>query len=126
MDPDWEALVRAIVGEGKDDDDVEVVTDLVSFYHLPSTVIGSARHSFLYAAYLYYYVSQDVPLKQLLEDCMVLARDAKIDVLNCLDLAENNLPYGGGKGGMGAGKGLLEELKFGIGDGNLQYYLFNW
>jgi len=48
---------------------------------------------------------------------MILARDAKIDVLNCLDLAENNAPY--------KGRGLLEELKFGQGDGFLQYYLFN-
>jgi glycylpeptide N-tetradecanoyltransferase len=23
-------------------------------------------------------------------------------------------------------KTFLEELKFGIGDGNLQYYLYNW
>nr|CAD7431898.1 unnamed protein product [Timema monikensis] len=34
------------------------------------------------------------------------------DVFNALDLMEN--------------KEFLEELKFGIGDGNLQYYLYNW
>jgi glycylpeptide N-tetradecanoyltransferase len=34
------------------------------------------------------------------------------DVFNALDLMEN--------------KSFLEELKFGIGDGNLQYYLYNW
>lgn len=37
---------------------------------------------------------------------------AGFDVFNALDLMEN--------------KSFLEELKFGIGDGNLQYYLFNW
>lgn len=34
------------------------------------------------------------------------------DVFNALDLMEN--------------KAFLEKLKFGIGDGNLQYYLYNW
>ena len=34
------------------------------------------------------------------------------DVFNALDLMEN--------------KTFLEPLKFGIGDGNLQYYLYNW
>lgn len=34
------------------------------------------------------------------------------DVFNALDLMEN--------------KEFLERLKFGIGDGNLQYYLYNW
>lgn len=34
------------------------------------------------------------------------------DVFNALDLMEN--------------KTFLEKLKFGVGDGNLQYYLYNW
>lgn len=34
------------------------------------------------------------------------------DVFNALDLMENTV--------------FLEKLKFGIGDGNLQYYLYNW
>lgn len=33
-------------------------------------------------------------------------------MFNALNLMEN--------------KAFLEELKFGIGDGNLQYYLYNW
>ena len=68
--------MRAIVGEGGEEEEVEVVTDLVSFYHLPSSVIGNQRHTHLYAAYLYYYVSDAVPLKQLLEDTLVLAQAA--------------------------------------------------
>lgn len=34
------------------------------------------------------------------------------DVFNALDLMDNSE--------------FLENLKFGIGDGNLQYYLYNW
>ena len=37
---------------------------------------------------------------------------ADFDVFNALDLMENTE--------------FLEKLKFGIGDGNLQYYLYNW
>ena len=37
---------------------------------------------------------------------------ADFDVFNALDLMDN--------------KDFLSELKFGIGDGNLQYYLYNW
>lgn len=34
------------------------VTDFVSFYSLPSTIIGSAKHKELNVAYLYYYASE--------------------------------------------------------------------
>ncbi|KAF3818510.1 hypothetical protein GH733_011927 [Mirounga leonina] len=36
----------------------------------------------------------------------------RFNVFNALDLMEN--------------KTFLEKLKFGLGDGNLQYYLYNW
>ena len=37
---DWEGIIGQIVGEGDEEEEVTIVTDLVSFYHLPSTVIG--------------------------------------------------------------------------------------
>ena len=43
---------------------------------------------------------------------LILSIQADFDVFNALDLMENTE--------------FLEKLKFGIGDGNLQYYLFNW
>ena len=42
----------------------------------------------------------------------VLVSQANFDVFNALDLMDNSE--------------FLEKLKFGIGDGNLQYYLYNW
>ena len=45
-------------------------------------------------------------------DALVTAKNAGFDVFNALDLMEN--------------KTFLEPLKFGIGDGNLHYYLYNW
>lgn len=43
---------------------------------------------------------------------MALAAAGGYDVFNALDLLENGA--------------FLKDLKFGIGDGTLQYYLYNW
>ena len=48
----------------------------------------------------------------LMHNSLILARDNGADVFNCLRLMENH--------------NIFEELKFGPGDGMLQYYLYNW
>lgn len=93
-------------------DDDDNVTDLISYYHLPSTVIGNDKHSLLNAAYSYYNVATSVDLADLMRDALVCAKRAGMDVFNALDIMENGT--------------FLKDLKFGIGDGNLQYYLYNW
>lgn len=93
--------------------DGDKVTDLVSFYSLPSTVVNHITHSRIDAAYSYYNVASSISLTKLLKDALILAHTAGFDVFNSLDLMDNK-------------KEILEELKFGIGDGNLQYYLYNW
>jgi glycylpeptide N-tetradecanoyltransferase len=47
-----------------------------------------------------------------MEDALILAKANEFDVFNALNLMENET--------------FLRELKFGIGDGNLHYYLYNW
>ena len=89
-----------------------VITDFCSFYHLPSSIIGNAEYKTLFAAYSYYNVATSVPLNQLMSDLLVLARDLKFDVFNILDVMDN--------------ESILKPLKFGPGDGHLQYYLYNW
>ncbi|WFD32865.1 glycylpeptide N-tetradecanoyltransferase [Malassezia sp. CBS 17886] len=157
------------------------ITDMASFYSLPSTVLdGSTEHSTLEAAYLFYYatdaawagadagappvappprtdlspyaaaVNAGVPLWQrsalsrltpaeaadeagatswreeslqtkarlktrltaLMQDMLVLAKQSKFDVVNCLTVMDNAL--------------FAADLKFGPGDGFLRFYLFNW
>ena len=44
------------------------VTDVLSFYTLPSTVIGNPKHSSLKAAYSFYNVARTVELKDLMQD----------------------------------------------------------
>jgi glycylpeptide N-tetradecanoyltransferase len=47
-----------------------------------------------------------------MHNTLKLAKDKNYDVFNCLDVQEN--------------ADVLKELKFGVGDGNLHYYLYNW
>ena len=88
------------------------VTDFISFYHLPSSIMQNPKHTHLNAAYSFYNVATTVELTDLMKDALILAKRCKQDVFNALNLMENDL--------------FLNELKFGIGDGNLQYYLYNW
>lgn len=88
------------------------VTDMFSFYTLPSTVVDHPRYKALKAAYSFYNVASSVKLVELMNDALVIARDNGFDVFNALNLMDNSQ--------------FLEQLKFGIGDGNLNYYLYNW
>lgn len=78
------------------------ITDFFSFYSLPSTVINSTKYPILEAAYLFYYASdvafqdgadEGSRLKKRLEamvgDALVVANEAKFDVLNALTLMDN-------------------------------------
>ena len=58
------------------------------------------------------HAAQYYPLTQCIDFIEYLVQQGDFDVFNALDLMENT--------------SFLEKLKFGIGDGNLQYYLYNW
>lgn len=119
------------------------ITDFTSFYSLPSTVIGNEKYNRLNAAYSFYNVIQNpspsssssssnsaLPSykqavtanaananyvdrwQNIMTDTLISANNLKFDVFNALDVMENDL--------------FLTKLKFGPGDGLLQYYLYNW
>mmetsp|Transcript_43179 Transcript_43179/g.94140 ORF Transcript_43179/g.94140 Transcript_43179/m.94140 type:complete len:481 (+) Transcript_43179:86-1528(+) len=88
------------------------VTDVCSFYSLPSTILGNDKYSVLKAAYSYWNVATTVTLHELMYDALIFAKMHEFDVFNALNVMENEQ--------------FLKELKFGIGDGFLQYYLYNW
>lgn len=88
------------------------ITDFASFYTLPSTIIGNQNYSLLKAAYSYYNVATSTPLLQLMSDVLVMAKQRDYDVFNALDVMQN--------------ESFLKELKFGPGDGQLHYYLYNY
>lgn len=112
-----EGVVSSFVNVGKKggedgDGEEEVITDFCSYYHLHSSVLGNPKHSTLNAAYSFYNVATTVDLTELMRDCLILAKNEGHDVFNALNLMENDR--------------FLEDLKFGMGDGNLQYYVYNW
>ena len=102
-------VVNAYVVENPD---THEVTDVCSFYHLPSTIIGNDKHKKLHAAYSLYNVAKSVTLTQLMQDALIMAKKEHLDVFNALDVMENIE--------------MLQSLKFGPGSGELQYYLYNW
>ena len=102
-----EGVVNSYVVDGQDG-----VSDFFSFYHLPSSVIGNAKHDKLNAVYAFYTVPKAHTLLELMRDALVMAKSIGADVFNALDLQDN--------------AEFLSELRFGPGDGKLQYYLYNW
>ncbi|CAG8730200.1 1573_t:CDS:2, partial [Funneliformis caledonium] len=102
-----------------EDPETKKVTDFFSFYYLPSSVIGHQVHKTINAVYLFYYAVKESDekstkgrLQSLMKDALILAKLKSVDFFNCLDLLENKL--------------FIEELKFGPGDGYLNYYMYNW
>jgi glycylpeptide N-tetradecanoyltransferase len=87
-------------------------------------VINHPKHTNIKAAYLFYYATEvglttplnNVALKArlnaLVSDSLVYCKQYKFDVYNALSLMDNGL--------------FLEDQKFGPGDGQLHYYLFNY
>ncbi|RKF80099.1 Glycylpeptide N-tetradecanoyltransferase [Golovinomyces cichoracearum] len=107
-----------------EDPTTKALTDFFSFYSLESSVINHNKHKNVRAAYLFYYASEhglskDVPqadyanhLNTLVNDALIIAKRYNFDVFNAMTLMDNNL--------------FLEQQKFGAGDGQLHYYLYNY
>ncbi|SCU92470.1 LANO_0E01024g1_1 [Lachancea nothofagi CBS 11611] len=105
------------------------ITDFVSFYSLPFTVLNNPHYKELGIGYLFYYASDAdfgysdrfnpegtlklrKRLNRLITDVSIKARDLKMDVFNAMSCQDNSL--------------FLDDLKFGPGDGFLNFYLFNY
>ncbi|TGO21776.1 hypothetical protein BPAE_0201g00140 [Botrytis paeoniae] len=107
-----------------EDPTTKKLTDFFSFYCLESSVIGNPKHTNVRAAYLFYYASAlaldpaasradlGKRLNELVHDALIIAKKYKFDVFNALTLMDNTL--------------FLEQQKFGAGDGQLHYYLYNY
>lgn len=61
----------------------------MSFYSLPSTIIGNDKHKELRAAFSYYNIANSVDVLDLVQDALICARNAGFDVFNALDIMEN-------------------------------------
>ena len=107
--------------------DPSVITDMFSFYRLNSTILNNDQHDSINIAYGYYYAttcgisnessSIDTPvlkarLQLLFQNALILSKNLGFDVFNAVSNLDNPL--------------FLDELKFGVGTGQLNYYLFNY
>ena len=90
----------------------KAITDMISFYSLPSSIIQHPNYKTLNAAYSFCNAPMTTPIVDLMRDALILAKRNNFDVFNALDLAENAQ--------------FFRELHFLIGDGMLHYYLYNW
>ncbi|PNY29849.1 Glycylpeptide N-tetradecanoyltransferase [Tolypocladium capitatum] len=118
--PKTEQVIWSYVVEDNDKN----ITDFFSFFCVESSIINNPKHNVLRVAYLFYYASEtglqqpfDKPalktrLNGLINDALILAKRHNFDVFNALTLMDNAL--------------FLEQQKFGGGDGQLHYYLFNY
>ena len=88
------------------------ITDMFSFYNLPSTISGHTQFKELKAAYAYYMVPGKLSMKELVKTCLITAKQKNYDVFNMLDIMDNTE--------------VFEDLLFVKGDGFLNYYLYNW
>ena len=62
----------------------------VSFYALPSSVLGNDKHSLLREAYCWYLFADTATLPDLLNDALILAKRLEFDVFNALEIGEND------------------------------------
>ncbi|KAG6004613.1 glycylpeptide N-tetradecanoyltransferase [Claviceps maximensis] len=108
------------------EDNNKNITDFFSFFCVESSIIKN--NDVLRVAYLFYYATEaglttaatspldktalKTRLNALINDALILAKKARLDVFNALSLMDNAL--------------FLEQQKFGGGDGQLHYYLFNY
>jgi glycylpeptide N-tetradecanoyltransferase len=102
----------------------------MSFYIIESSVINNKKYDNIRAAYLYYYATEvgltpqakaktedskaalKTRLNELIHDMLILAKKYDFDVFNALTLMDNGL--------------FLDQQKFGGGDGQLHFYLYNY
>ena len=88
------------------------VTDFISFYSLPSSVLNHETHKKLYACYSFFNIANSVSFKELIKNALILAKNNGFDVYNCLNIMENQT--------------IFTDLLFGQGDGTLKYYFYNF
>jgi glycylpeptide N-tetradecanoyltransferase len=92
--------------------DTGELTDMISFYSLPSSILNHGVHKTLYAAYSFYNVANSVTYKELMRNALILASQEKFDVFNALNIMDND--------------SVFNDLLFGQGDGSLKYYFYNY
>lgn len=94
------------------ENDEGIITDFISFYLLPSSILQHETHKTLYAAYSFFNIPGQYSIKELIKNALILAKQQNFDVYNALNIMEN--------------ESVFNDLLFGKGDGSLKYYFYNY
>ncbi len=89
--------------------DHKEVTDIISFYSLPSKVIRT--NYYINAVYSWYNIGSTLITSALIKDALILAKIKGFDTYKCMNIMENC--------------NILRELKFMETDGTLHYFSYN-
>ena len=101
-------VVYSYVRENQD----KVITDFISFYNLPSSILQHEKHKKLMAAYSFFNINTTITVKEIMKCAIILAKNNGFDVFNCLNIMHNEEAF--------------EDLLFGKGGGKLKYYFWNF
>ena len=88
------------------------ITDFISFYNLPSSILQHESYKKLMAAYSFFNINTTLTVKEIMKCALILAKNAGFDVFNCLNIMHNEEAF--------------TDLLFGKGGGKLKYYLWNF
>ena len=88
------------------------ITDFISFYSLPSSILQHESYKKLMAAYSFFNINTTMSVKDIMKCALILAKNAGFDVFNCLNIMNNEEAF--------------ENLLFGKGGGKLKYYFWNF
>ena len=101
-------VVYSYVRENKEN----VITDFISFYNLPSSILQHESYKKLMAAYSFFNINTTLTVKEIMKCALILAKNAGFDVFNCLNIMKNEEAF--------------TDLLFGKGGGKLKYYFWNF
>ena len=94
------------------EDDKKKITDFISFYSLPSSILQHENYKKLMAAYSFFNINSSISFKDLMKCAITFAKIEGFDVYNCLNIMENQT--------------VFQDLLFGEGGGKLKYYFWNF
>ena len=101
-------VVYSYVRENKE----KVITDFISFYSLPSSILQHENYKKLMAAYSFFNINTTLSVKEIMKCALILAKNEGFDVFNCLNIMHNEEAF--------------TDLLFGKGGGKLKYYFWNF
>ena len=93
-------VVYSYVRENKEN----VITDFISFYNLPSSILQHESYKKLMAAYSFFNINTTLTVKEIMKCALILAKNAGFDVFNCLNIMKNEEAFTDLLFGKGGGK----------------------